>query len=118
MKTAINEAVRNMPVHWGSDQERTEYIIANARTFLSRYKTQKTLVTEEWDDLESAKKAARFAAEIGSKIGRIPSGVSVIAFLADGYEAIAETYYSASRKIISESQLNSNSLNSNSGGNP
>lgn len=93
MSDTAKEAIRNMPVHWETDQQQSDYYKANAEYFITQYKTPKTQVDEKWPDLESARKAAKFAVEVSTKVGRLPRGVSIYAALG-GHGALIETHYS------------------------
>ncbi len=92
MSDATKQAIKDMPVHW-DDQERANYIITHADRFTTQYKTSKTDVKEEWPNIEDAKKAARFAANVSSRTGRSPTGrgIVVIAWMGP-YDAIVEMY--------------------------
>jgi hypothetical protein len=90
MSSIVKEALRNMPIHWNNERERTDYIIAHAECFITRYKTNKTDLSEEWPNIEVARKAAVFTAAVGARIGKTSPGISIHAKL-DVYEALVET---------------------------
>src|SRR6266853_1093718 len=62
MSDITKQAIKDMPVHFENDQERDDYYIAHADKFVTQYKTNKTNISEKWDNIEDASKAARFAA--------------------------------------------------------
>jgi len=93
MSDAVTEAIKQMPVHFTNDTERVEYIKAHADHFVTRYKTQKTNQEEQWPDIDTARKVAKFVtAFVGSKTGgKMPKGIQVIAVLGD-YDAVVEIH--------------------------
>jgi hypothetical protein len=81
-----------MPVHFANERERADYIIAHAELFITRYKTMRNGITEEWPDIETARKAAKFAVIVSGRVGRIPTGITIHAVMGD-YDAFVETHY-------------------------
>ncbi len=90
MSDAVTEAIKQMPVHFTNDTERVEYIKAHADHFVTRYKTQKTNQEEQWPDIDTARKVAKFVTLVGSKIGgKMAKGIQIVAVLGN-YDAVVE----------------------------
>ncbi len=103
-ENAVKEAIRNMPVNWDNDRQRTDYILKHATSFYPSYRTHKTKIGEEFQfkDIEGARKAAKFALAAWKKTGKLRKdkqadvavriGIKIIAVLGD-YEAVVEEYH-------------------------
>jgi hypothetical protein len=99
---AVKEAIRNMPVNWDNDRQRTDYILQHANKFLTSYRTHKTNIGAEFDDIENARRAAKFALAVWKKTGMLrvdrgakvaqKVGIKIVAVLGD-YEAVVEEYH-------------------------
>ena len=99
---AVKEAIRSMPVNWDNDRQRTDYILKHATHFHISYITHKSKLEAKFDDIENARKAAKFALALWKKTGKyrpdrmakiaMQVGVKVIAVLGD-YEAVVEEYH-------------------------
>jgi len=95
---AVKDAIRNMPVHFANDRDRDDYIITHADRFATLYRTSKTNIKEEWSDIESARKAARFVVNVVDKLKKVPAGIVIYAMLGE-YEAYVEVHHAKSIKI-------------------
>lgn len=107
MSETVKQAIRDMPVHFENERARDDYIITNADRFITQYKTNKTNISEEWPDIETARKAARFAATVSAKTGKSPvgRGIAVVAIMGV-YDAIVEQHSGKSLEVDVEGHTN------------
>lgn len=112
MNEKVRNAIRNMPMHWDDDRQRTTYMIDNAELFRVSYTTTKTRISEDFLDLETAKRVAKFTAAVGSRLGRLgKSGIAVKAVVGS-YDALVKAYYGDEYQVASSEALPSNGSNS------
>lgn len=89
----VKDALKNMPLHWDNERQRVDYFITHAEEFKVCYHTHKThLESDIFSDLETARKAAKFASEVSRlRGGKLPRGIEVRAVLGNK-EAFVEAY--------------------------